>query len=322
VTGAAVGAWWRLPWLSTHAVWLVLAGLLAAAALASPAFLDPVYLLNMIRQATPAGIAAVGVTLVMIMGGVDLSVGAVISLSAVVAAVVMDGEVRNIPLAVGVALLLGAAIGLANGVLVRLSAASPFILTLGTAIAVYGLTQIYSGGTARGVVAPGFREFWNQRLGGVVPNLALLFLGVVLATVLVQRTTRYGRSLYLAGSNPRAAWLAGLPLSRITVVTYTISGALAALAGLALLARSGVSSTFAGRGFEFDALAAVVLGGTTFEGGRGGVGGTVAGLLVLFVAFNLVNIVGLDYNVQLIVKGAIIIAASAAYTYLTIGGTA
>jgi ribose/xylose/arabinose/galactoside ABC-type transport system permease subunit len=100
------------------------------------------------------------------------------------------------------------------------------------------------------------------------------------------------------------------------VATYTASGLLAAVGGLALLARSGVSSTFAGRGFEFEALAAVVLGGTTFEGGRGGIGGTVAGIFVLFVAFNLVNIVGLNYNVQRVVEGVIIIAASAAYTVL------
>jgi len=135
--------------------------------------------------------------------------------------------------------------------------------------------------------------------------------------VLVQRTTRFGRSLYLVGSNPGAARLAGLHGARLTVATYTLSGLLAALGGITLLARSGVSSTFAGRGFEFDALAAVVLGGTTFEGGRGGVGGTVAGLLVLFVAFNLVNILGLNYNTQRVVAGVIIIVASAAYTLLT-----
>lgn len=314
------GGSWRTGWLPRHAIWFVLASLLGAAALASSAFLDPAYLFNMVRQAAPAGIAAVGVTFVMIMGGVDLSVGAVISLTAVVSAVVMNGDVAHVPAAIGLALLLGAAIGLVNGVLVTWSRASPFILTLGVAIAVYGLTQIYSGGTARGVVAPGFREFFNQRIGGTVPMLAVLFLAVALAAVIVQRTTRYGRSLYLLGSNPRAARLAGLPMTRVALATYALSGLLAGLAGVALLARSGVSGTFAGRGFEFDALAAVVLGGTTFEGGRGGVGGTVAGLLVLFLAFNLVNILGLNYNVQLIVKGAIIIVASAAYTYLTTGG--
>ena len=304
-------------WVERSAIWVVLLALLGVAALFSDAFLQPAYLLNMVRQAAPVGMAAIGVTLVMVMGGVDLSVGAVISLAAVVAAVLMDGEAGNIGYALTATLALGASIGFANGVLIAWNRVSPFILTLGTAVAVYGLTQIYSGGTARGIVAPGFREFFNQRIGGLVPVLALLFLAAALIAALVQRTTRFGRSLYLVGSNPRAAHLAGVPAARLTVATYTLSGLLAALGGIALLARSGVSSTFAGRGFEFDALAAVVLGGTTFEGGRGGVGGTVAGLLVLFVAFNLVNILGLNYNVQRIVAGVIIIVASAVYTYLT-----
>jgi ribose/xylose/arabinose/galactoside ABC-type transport system permease subunit len=310
----SAGAWRRL--LDRAAIWLVLLLLLAVAALLSEAFLRPAYLLNIVRQAAPVGIAAVGVTLVMIAGGVDLSVGAIISLAAVVAAVLMEGSAANIPYALAATLAVGGAIGLANGVLIACNRVSPFILTLGMAIAVYGATQIYSGGTARGVVAPGFREAFNQRLGGLVPVLALALVVIAGLGIWLQRATRFGRSLYLIGSNPAAARLAGLPIARVTVAAYALSGVCAALAGLALLARSGVSSTFAGRGLEFDVLAAVVLGGTTFEGGRGGIGGTIAGLLVLVLAFNLVNIVGLDYNAQLIVKGAIIIAASALYGYL------
>jgi ribose/xylose/arabinose/galactoside ABC-type transport system permease subunit len=312
----ARGAWRRL--LDRAAIWLVLLLLLAIAALLSDAFLRPVYLMNVVRQAAPVGIAAVGVTLVMIAGGVDLSVGAVISLTAVVAAVLMEGSAANLPLALATAILVGAAVGLANGLLIAYNRVSPFILTLGMAIAVYGLTQIYSGGTARGVVAPGFREVFNHRLGGLVPVLALAFVLIAVLGIWLQRATRFGRSLYLIGSNPAAARLAGLPIARVTVAAYALSGVCAALAGLALLARSGVSSTFAGRGLEFDVLAAVVLGGTTFEGGRGGIGGTLAGLLVLVIAFNLVNILGLDYNAQLIVKGAIIIAASALYGSLKV----
>lgn len=303
--------------LERAAIWIVLLLLLAVAATLSEAFLRPEYLLNVVRQAAPVGIAAVGVTLVMILGAVDLSVGAIISLTAVVAAVLMQGDPANLPYALAMTILVGAVIGLANGVLIAFNRVSPFILTLGMAIAVYGATQIYSGGTARGVVAPGFREFFNHRIGGLVPVLALAFVLVAMLGIWVQRATAFGRMLYLIGSNAAAARLAGLPVARVTVAAYVISGCCAALAGIALLARSGVSSTFAGRGLEFDVLAAVVLGGTTFEGGRGGIGGTIAGLFVLLIAFNLVNIVGLDYNAQLIVKGAIIIAASALYGHLT-----
>ena len=314
--GFPAGAWLRL--VDRYAIWIVLLALLAAAALLSDAFLRPSYLLNIIRQAAPVGIAAVGVTVVIIAGGVDLSVGAVISLTAVVSAVLMAGDSANIPYAVVTTLLVGTAIGLANGVLIAFNRVSPFILTLGMAIVVYGITQIYSGGTARGVVAPGFREVFNVRIGGLVPVLALALVVIALVGIVVQRSTSFGRRLYLIGSNPAAARLAGLPIAQVMIAAYALAGLGRALGGLALLARSGVSSTFAGRGLEFDVLAAVVLGGTTFEGGRGGIGGTMAGLLVLMVAFNLVNIVGLDYNAQLIVKGLIIIAASALYAQLKV----
>lgn len=309
------GDWWR-HWLETFAIWIVLLTLFAVAASLSEAFLRPVYLFNVLRQVAPVGIAAIGVTFVMVLGGVDLSVGAVISLTAVVCAVLMDGAVANIPLAVASTLLVGVAVGLANGALIAFNRVSPFILTLGMAIVVYGINQIYSGGTARGIVAPGFRELFNYRVGGLVPVLALVFLGLAAVGLAVQRLTRFGRSLYLIGSNPATARLSGIPIERLTIASYALAGLFGALAGLALLARSGVSSTFAGRGFEFDVLAAVVLGGTTFEGGRGGIGGTIAGVLVLVLAFNLVNIVGLDYNMQLTVKGVIIILASWLYASL------
>lgn len=302
--------------LQRYAIWLVLALLLAVAASLSEAFLRPVYLFNVVRQAAPVGIAAIGVTLVMILGGVDLSVGAVISLTAVMCAVLMDGQTANMAPALVFTCLAGASVGLVNGVIVAFNRVSPFIVTLGMAVAVYGITLIYSGGTARGVVSPGFREFFNDRIGDLVPVLAVIFLGLALIGICGQRMTRFGRSLYLIGSNPDAARLAGLPVAGVTLAAYTLSGLFAAFAGIALLARAGVSSTYVGRGLEFDVLAAVVLGGTTFEGGRGGIGGSIAGVFVLFVAFNLVNILGLSFYAQLSVKGAIIIAVSAAYAYL------
>jgi ribose/xylose/arabinose/galactoside ABC-type transport system permease subunit len=302
--------------IRSYAIWLVLALLFAIAAMLSEAFLRPIYIFNIVRQAAPVGIAAIGVTLVMILGGVDLSVGAVISLTAVLTAVVMDGKVVNIPLALAAALAAGTLTGVVNGVLIAYNRISPFILTLGTAVAVTGITQIYSGGTARGIVSPGFREFFNFRIGDVVPVLALIFFALSLLGIWLQGATRFGRSLFLIGSNPQTARLSGLPVARVTILAYAISGFMGGIAGVALLARSGVSSTFAGRGLEFDVLAAVILGGTTFQGGRGGIAGTIGAVFVLLLAFNLVNIVGLNYNAQMIIKGGIIIAASAAYAYL------
>jgi ribose transport system permease protein len=294
-----------------YAIFVVLLLVYGLAILVSEAFLQPSYLFNVLRQVAPIGIAAIGVTFVMIVGGVDLSIGAVISLTSVLCAVQMNGDAGKLPYALITACTAGILIGTLNGLACALTRVSPFILTLGTGIAVLGLTQIYSGGTARGIVSPGFREFFNYRIFGTVPVLALAFLGLAAMGLIVQKTTLFGRRLYLIGSNRSAARLAGLPVARTIVLAYALSGFFGALAGIALLARSGVSNTLSGQGLEFQVLAAIVLGGTTFEGGRGGIAGTVAGVLVLVIAFNLVNISGLPYHMQLVVMGVIIILASA-----------
>lgn len=291
-------------------LWLGLLVLVIAAGIASPGFLTPVNLFNVVRQASVVGITAVGVTLVMITGGVDLSVGAVISLGSVLAASAMAGSNDAIPLAVGLVILMGSVVGLVNGLVVVRWKVPSFILTLGMATLVSGLTQLWTGGTAAGEVAPGFRTALNARIGPV-PVLAIVFVVIVALGLVIQNRTTFGRRLYLVGANAAAARLSGIPVGATLMVAYALSGGAAALGGLALLARSGVSSNFAGQGFEFDALAAVVLGGTTFQGGRGGIGGTVAGVLILVTSFDLVNILGLNFNLELIVKGGIIFGVAA-----------
>ncbi len=306
----------RLPSLEEAAVWIVLAALLLLAGLTSDAFFKLNYLTNLVRQAAPVGITAVGVTFVMLLRGVDLSVGAIVSMSAVACALVMDGKPENLWLGILAASACGALIGLANGILIAHGKVSSFIMTLGMSIVVYGLVQMGTGGTARGIVSPGFRETLNSRIGGVLPVLVICLLVAVSFGVFLQSRTRFGRSAYLIGANPEAARLAGLPVNRVTVIAYIVSGLFAGLGGLALLARTGVSGTNPGAGMEFDVLAAVVLGGATFAGGRGSVGGTFAGVMVLFIALNLANVAGMPFAAQLIIKGLIIIAASAAHSWI------
>ena len=310
----------RLPPLEKAAVWIVVVVLLGLAGLVSEAFLSINYLTNLARQAVPVGIVAVGVTFVMLLRGVDLSVGATVSMSAVLCAIVMNGQPENLWLGIAAAIGCGMLIGMLNGVLIVYGKASPFILTLGMSIAVYGLVQMGTGGTARGIVSPGFREILNGRVGGVLPVLVICFIVAVAVGLLLQSRTRFGRSVYLIGASPDAARLTAIPINSVTVLAYTLSGLFAALGGIALLARTGVSGTNAGAGMEFDVLAAVVLGGTTFAGGRGSVGGTFAGVLLFFIALNLANVAGLPYAAQLTIKGLIIILASAVYGMIERGG--
>lgn len=306
----------RLPSAERAAVWIVLALLMVFAAFVSEAFLRPNYLANLVRQAAPVGITAVGVTFVMVLRGVDLSVGAIISMSAVICALVMNGKPENLLPALAAACAGGAAIGLANGLLIAYGRASAFIITLGMSIVVYGLVQMGTGGTARGIVSPGFREFMNARMGDILPVLAICFVVAVLAGIFIQHRTRFGREVYLIGANPEAAHLAGIRTERTVVIAYCVSGLFAALGGVALLARTGVSGTNPGLGMEFDVLAAVILGGTTFAGGRGSVASTFAGVLVLLIALNLANVAGFPFAAQLSIKGFIIIAASAIHSWI------
>jgi ribose/xylose/arabinose/galactoside ABC-type transport system permease subunit len=294
-------------------VWAALALLIVAASALSPYFFSLNNFLNILNQSSVVGIAAVGVTLVMITGGVDLSVGSVISLSADICATVMNGNDARIALAVALAVAAGAAVGLINGVLVAKRNLPSFILTLGTAATVQGLSLLYTGGTASGAVAPWFQSTIGGRPWGHIPAVVVVFLAVSAIGLLIQETSAFGNRLYLVGSNIRAAYLSGVAVDRVLIVAYTLSGATAGIAGVVLLARVGVSSAFAGQTYTFDALAAVLLGGTTFQGGRGGVVGTLAGVLILVVAFNLVNILGLNFNLQLVLEGVIIIMAATLY---------
>jgi ribose/xylose/arabinose/galactoside ABC-type transport system permease subunit len=312
----------RAPWgrslgaLEKLGIWAALAVLVAIASGLSPYFFTLNNFLNILNQASVVGTTAVGVTLVMITGGVDLSVGSVISLSADIAATVMNGTDSNIPLAITLAVAAGAAVGFVNGILVAKRNLPSFILTLGTAAAVQGLGLLYTGGTASGVIAPWFQQAIGGRLWLHAPGVVFIFAAMVAVGLLIQKTTAFGDRLFLVGSNIRAAQLSGVSVDRVLILAYVLSGVAAGIGGVVLLGRVGVSSAFAGQTYTFDALAGVLLGGTTFQGGRGGIAGTVAGVLLLVVAFNLVNILGLNFNMQLIVKGAIIIGAATLYRLL------
>jgi len=313
---------WRksLVVLDQLGVWVALALLIAIASALSPYFFSINNFLNILNQSSVVGIAAVGVTLVMITRGVDLSVGSVISLSADICATVMNGNDSRILSAIALSVCAGAAVGFVNGVLVAKRNLPSFILTLGTAAAVQGLGLLYTGGTASGAVAPWFESAISGRPWAHIPGVVPIFIAVAAVGLVIQNTTAFGSRLYLVGSNIRAAYLSGIPVDRVLIIAYTLSGAAAGIAGVVLLGRVGVSSAFAGQTYTFDALAAVLLGGTTFQGGRGGIVGTLAGVLILVVAFNLVNILGLNFNLQLVAKGAIIIAAAALYRLLNRAG--
>ena len=282
-----------------------------AAAVRYERFLTEENLTNVLRQNSMLGLVALGMTFVILTGGIDLSVGSLLAVAGVVAATLADqGLIVALLAGVGLA----AALGVVNGTVIAKARIQPFIVTLAMMIAARGLALAYTGDqTVRvGRSALGFTELGRGRidLGFVaVPLPVVILIAAYLLGWLVLNHTRFGRHVYSIGDNEEAARLMGLNVGRVTIGVYALSGALAGLAGVILASRLGAGQPVAGLGWELDAIAAVVVGGTLLTGGQGGVGPTLVGVLLLGVIFNLFNLEGsISPWWQLVLRGVILLA--------------
>ena len=254
------------------------------------AFLTPENLLNVLRQNSMLGLVALGMTFVILTGGIDLSVGALLAVAGAVAAA-LSPHGSLVALAGGVAA--GAVLGLANGLVIAKARIQPFIVTLAMMIAARGVVLGWTNeASVRVVTGAGGLEWLGRGWIGPVPVPVVLFALAYLVGWLVLHYTTFGRHVYAVGDDTDASRLLGLEVDRILVATYAISGALAGLAGVVLAARLGAGQPVAGTGWELDAIAAVVVGGTLLTGGQGGAGLTLVGVLLLGVILNLLNLEG------------------------------
>lgn len=254
------------------------------------AFLTPENLFNVLRQNSMVGLVALGMTMVILTGGIDLSVGSVLAIGGITAAAL---SAQGTLVAVAGGLAAGTVLGTLNGVLITKARIQPFIVTLAMMIAARGVALGVTGENSVRVdrTAEGFLWLGRGRLMGVPVPVWLAALAF-LAGWMVLRYTRFGRYVFAAGDNEDAARLLGLKVDRVLIATYAISGLLAAAAGIILAGRLGAGQPVAGNGIELDAIAAVVVGGTLLSGGQGGVGSTIVGVLLLGVIFNLFNLEG------------------------------
>jgi ribose/xylose/arabinose/galactoside ABC-type transport system permease subunit len=286
---------------------LALLGLVVAASLLSPYFLEFRNIMNVLRGASVLCIVAVGMTLVILARGVDLSAGSILGLSGATFALLAATDVR---FAIAAALAVGAGVGLVNGVLVACLGLQPFIATVATLIAARGLVYIVSDGANIIVRDP---PAWFEAIGsghvGPVPVPIFIAAAVVLAAWFLLTQTAFGRHVYAVGANEEAARLYGVNVRLTKIVIYCISGLLAALASIIQVSRLTVAEPNAGQLIELDAIAATLIGGTTFDGGVGGVPGTVLGVLILAVLGNLLNLKGVSPFVQMVLQGLIIVIA-------------
>jgi galactofuranose transport system permease protein len=254
------------------------------------AFLTPENLLNVVRQNSMLGLVALGMTFVILTGGIDLSVGSLLAVAGVIAANFAGrGTLVAVLAAIGATTLLG----LINGAVIAKARIQPFIVTLAMMIAARGIALASTGEQSVRVekVSEGF-TWLGRGMVGPVPVPILILVVAYAAGWLTLGHTRFGRHVYSLGDNEEAARLMGLNVGRVTLGVYALSGMLAGLAGVILASRLGAGQPVAGTGWELDAIASVVVGGTLLTGGQGGVGSTLVGVLLLGVIFNIFNLEG------------------------------
>ncbi|PZX10863.1 ribose transport system permease protein [Palleronia aestuarii] len=270
-------------------------------------------LIAILGRSIALGITAIGQTFVILAASIDLSVASLISATAVLASVVMDGSAAMIVPAIAAAIALGALVGLANGMIVSVLKVNPLIATLGMSLVIQGCLSAFVSNFA-GSVPPAFQVFAYGQIGAV--PLALVFLlSLAILAWAVLRFTKFGSDLYAVGGNEEAARFAGIKTGRVVLTAHVICSVCAAIAGLYLASRlrSGAPWIGADGVYDLESIAVVVIGGTVLAGGRGGIWGTMAGMLIFSLIDSVFNIAGVDTFAKQVLRGIIIVAAVAFY---------
>lgn len=263
------------------------------------------------RQAAPLGIIALGQALILMMGRLDLSVGATAGLANVVLATAFAGNMANMPAALALTIGLGLLVGLANGLLVVALRIPAFLATLATSLVLTGGILVYTGGSPRGSIPAGFRVISEGWLFGILPWSVVIWLLCGLALMFFVHYTLAGRKMLLAGANATAARLSGIAADRFVILSFVIASLMATLGGILLSAITGMASIGIADSYTVDTIAAVVIGGALFSGGVFLPAGAAAGSLILFFLQSLLYVLSLPPAARFILQGAIIIAALA-----------
>jgi ribose transport system permease protein len=275
----------------------------------SPNFLSASNAFDVMRQASINALIAFGMTLSILLGGIDLSVGSILAVSSVLAAMTMKGG-QGAGLAAGMAILAGAGMGSLNGLVIAKGNVAPFIATLGMMTLLRGVALVLTNGSPISDFSSNFFAMLGDGyVVRLIPVPVVLMLAMFALFWFVLTRTVFGRHVYATGGNAEAAKLSGVNTDRVQILVYTVSGAMAALAGVILTSRLDSAQPTAGAGYELDAITAVVLGGTSLAGGRGWIFGTLVGALLIGVLNNGLNLMGVSAFYQQVVKGSVILLA-------------
>jgi len=301
--------------LARFGIFLLPPALLLLGGAISPAFLGASNVSNLLLQIAPLGIVAIGQCFVMIVRGLDLSVASMMATAAVIATGFSgsNGDVASIVAAV---LAMAVGVGLINGLLVTKRDVSPFLATLATMILLQGFRFAYTQGAPSGNVPPLFRTLGSGKFDGIPFNFAILLVLATLFWIVLHRSA-FGRRVFIVGGNPVTGRLLGIRSDLVTIVCYVLSSCLAGIACLILSGYVGLVDNWVGQGYELDSIVACVIGGVSLKGGRGAILGALAGAAIIMVIANEVLLFGLPIQIQIIIKGAVIVIAAALYARRT-----
>ena len=284
--------------------------LMAVITIINSNFLTANNLLNLLLQVTSNALIAFGMTFVILTGGIDLSVGSILALSSALTAGLLGSGIP-VTLAIFISLILGCILGMMNGLLISYGKLAPFIVTLATMTIFRGATLVYTNGNpiTKGLSDTFLFQFLGQGyIVGIPFPVIIMFIVFIVLYVLLHKTA-FGKSVYAIGGNEKAAYISGVKLNKVKIIIYSISGIMASISGLIITSRLSSAQPTAGASYEMDAIAAVVLGGTSLSGGKGRILGTLIGALIIGVLNNGLNIIGVSAFWQQVVKGVVILIA-------------
>jgi len=300
-------------------VWFAVVALYIIAGLIEPNMMSVRQISNVLQVAAFLGAVAIGQTIVLLVGGIDLSVASMVTLVNIVSTSVMNGEPANVVPAVLICLVLAAMIGAVNGFLVAILRITPLIVTLGMNFILFGAALVYTNGAPRGSAADTFTPFGQEHIFGNIPVSTLVWLALALLVAFITRKTVYGRRLYAVGANPRAARLMGVNVEGITISAYVLCSLMAAAGGLLITAYIGLPSLGIGDQFLLTSVAAAVVSGTSLTGGRGSVIAAIGGAIFITEMNSVTNILRVSNGVQFILQGVIIALSVLAYRIVDAG---
>ncbi len=304
--GAILGPLLRVRELTLLVIILITAGIMAWR---SPYFLTPANFQAMAIGFAPTAIISVGMAVLLVSGGFDLSVGAVLALSGTVVGILMLNGTSQ-PLAMVLVLFMGVLIGLLNGILVTKVHVNPLVATLGTLSVARGLALVLTEGYSVTGLPSSFGKFGSENFQGI-PYMVVVMLIIVLIGDLALRNTRYLRQVYYIGSNESAARVSGIPVDRVRIFTYILTAILAAFSGVLLASRLMAGTPTAANGLELQVLAACVIGGASLTGGEGTVLGAFLGVVFVGMISNAMTMLAVSFNWQMVVTGIVLVAAVA-----------